>query len=98
MRLASLLAKVVDRRRGGACRRATALRMATLNGARALGLDDEIGSLEVGKQADLVAVDLAGVETLPMYDPVSHLVNAGGSRQRHRRVGRGRAGRRGPAS
>jgi 5-methylthioadenosine/S-adenosylhomocysteine deaminase len=55
---------------------ALVLRMATLNGARALGLDAEVGSLAAGKQADLVAVRIADVETLPMYDPVSHLVNA----------------------
>jgi 5-methylthioadenosine/S-adenosylhomocysteine deaminase len=57
---------------------ATALRMATLNGAIALGFEGEIGSLEIGKQADVTAVRIADVETLPMYDPVSHLVNAAG--------------------
>ena len=50
--------------------------MATLNGARALGLDARIGSLVPGKQADVVAVDLSGVATPPMFDPVSHLVYA----------------------
>ena len=77
MRLASLLAKVAT---GDAAvvPAATALRMATLNGAIALGLDGEIGSLEIGKQADVTAVRIADVETLPMYDPVSHLVNAAG--------------------
>lgn len=53
-----------------------ALRMATLNGARALGLDAEIGSLEPGKSADLVAFDLSGLHQLPIYDPVSQLIYA----------------------
>jgi len=75
MRLASLLAKVTSGD-AAALPAATVLRMATLNGARALGLDAEVGSLAAGKQADLVAVRIADVETLPMYDPVSHLVNA----------------------
>ena len=55
-----------------------ALAMATLHGARALGLDHEIGSLEVGKAADIVAVDLSSVETLPCYDVASHLVYVAG--------------------
>src|SRR5436190_5696120 len=77
MRLANLLAKV-STGDAAAVPAATALRMATLNGAAALGLDAEIGSLEVGKQADLTAVRIGSVETLPMYDPASHLVNAAG--------------------
>jgi len=52
------------------------LRMATLNGAKALGRDDEIGSLEIGKQADMVAVDLNRLETQPVYDPVAQLIYA----------------------
>lgn len=55
---------------------AEALAMATINGARALGLNDSIGSLEVGKQADLIAVDLRGPETQPLYHPLSQLVYA----------------------
>ena len=51
-----------------------ALRMATLNGARALGLDGQIGSLESGKLADLVAFDLSGLCQQPLYDPVSQLI------------------------
>lgn len=51
-----------------------ALRMATLNGARALGIEDHTGSLEVGKFADLVAFDLSGLAQQPIYDPVSQLI------------------------
>jgi 5-methylthioadenosine/S-adenosylhomocysteine deaminase len=52
----------------------TALRMATIDGARALGLDREIGSLEAGKRADLIVVSMSGARQTPLYDPVSHLV------------------------
>jgi 5-methylthioadenosine/S-adenosylhomocysteine deaminase len=55
---------------------ATALRMATLNGAKALGLDDRIGSLLPGKAADLIALDLSGVALQPVYDPISQIVYA----------------------
>jgi 5-methylthioadenosine/S-adenosylhomocysteine deaminase len=73
MRLAALLAKGMSGRADAVPARA-ALEMATLSGARALGLDARIGSLTVGKQADLVAVDLSGAETQPCYDPLSQLV------------------------
>ena len=52
--------------------------MATLNGAQALGLADEIGSITPGKAADLCAVDLSGLENRPCYDPVSHLIHVAG--------------------
>ena len=52
-----------------------ALRMATLDGARALGLDHEIGSLCAGKAADLCAVRIAEPDALPCFHPVSHLVH-----------------------
>jgi 5-methylthioadenosine/S-adenosylhomocysteine deaminase len=55
---------------------ATALRMATLNGAKALGLDDRIGSLLSGKAADLIALDLSGVALQPLHDPISQIVYA----------------------
>ncbi|WP_413043768.1 TRZ/ATZ family hydrolase [Pseudomonas sp. YJ42] len=55
-----------------------ALRMATLNGARALGLDDHTGSLEIGKFADMVAFDLSGLAQQPVYDPVSQLIYSSG--------------------
>jgi 5-methylthioadenosine/S-adenosylhomocysteine deaminase len=55
---------------------ATALEMATIHGARALGLDKHIGSLEAGKRADLVIVSTASARLTPIYEPVSHLVYA----------------------
>ena len=55
--------------------------MATLNGARALGLSKEIGSLKKGKQADIVAIDLNQIETIPLYEPLSQIVYAADRRQ-----------------
>jgi 5-methylthioadenosine/S-adenosylhomocysteine deaminase len=54
----------------------TVLKMATIRGARALGLDAVIGSLEKGKKADLIIVDTNKPHLTPMYNPVSHLVYA----------------------
>ena len=75
MRFAALLHKV---KTGNpqAVPASVALEMATINGARALGLDKQIGSLEAGKRADLVIVSAASARLTPMYDPVSHLVYA----------------------
>lgn len=53
---------------------AQALAMATLNGARALNAADRIGSLEVGKFADMVLIDLRRPHAVPMFDPLTHLV------------------------
>jgi len=53
-----------------------ALKMATLNGANALGLGDKIGSLEIGKYADITAIDLNDVGCQPIYDPISQIVYA----------------------
>lgn len=50
------------------------LEMATIGGAKALGLDQQIGSLESGKRADLVVVSMASARQTPLYNPVSHLV------------------------
>jgi len=57
---------------------AQVVRAATIGGATALGLSDSIGSLEVGKQADFIGVDLSGVHSQPIYDPISTLVYAAG--------------------
>jgi 5-methylthioadenosine/S-adenosylhomocysteine deaminase len=75
MHSAALLGKAVS---GDACALPahTVLRMATLNGANALGIGHEAGSLAVGKWADLTAVDLDTLESRPLYDPVSQLVYA----------------------
>ena len=56
-----------------------ALRMATINGAKALGWEDQIGSLEAGKSADIIAVEINSLSQKPLYNPVSQLVysNAG---------------------
>jgi 5-methylthioadenosine/S-adenosylhomocysteine deaminase len=80
MRTAALLAKGVSGR-ANAVPAEQALRMATWNGAKALGLEREIGSLEVGKAADVVAVDLSDPHTQPMYHPCSQLVYAASSHQ-----------------
>lgn len=52
----------------------TVLQMATIKGARAIGLEDEIGSLEKGKQADIIIIDTDSPHLIPMYNPVSHIV------------------------
>lgn len=77
MRHAALLAKVAS---GDASVLPAhqVLRMATLNGARALGLEKRIGSIEPGKQADLCAVALDSLLTRPCFDPASHLVYVAG--------------------
>jgi 5-methylthioadenosine/S-adenosylhomocysteine deaminase len=55
--------------------------MATLNGARALGLDGETGSLVRGKAADITAIRLDGIETQPLFNPISDLVYAASRHQ-----------------
>ena len=78
MRVASLLAKGITG--DSTCLSAfTTLQMATINGARALGMDDISGSLTVDKAADIVAVDLGTISTQPLYDPISQIVYAGNS-------------------
>lgn len=73
IRTAALLAKAVASD-ATALKAHAALRMATINGARALGLDHLIGSLEAGKQADIIAVSIDDLSALPLYDPASLLV------------------------
>jgi len=80
MRAAALLAKAVSGD-AAAVPAHTALRMATLNGAKALGLEAEIGSLEIGKSADITAIHLDELETQPLYDPISNVVYAAGRHQ-----------------
>ncbi len=79
-RTAALLAKAVaeDASAFGA---ASALHAATLGGARAMGFDDAVGSIEVGKQADLALVDLQQIETQPLHHVISQLVYAVGRHQ-----------------
>ncbi|RLQ22689.1 TRZ/ATZ family hydrolase [Seongchinamella sediminis] len=80
MRAAALLGKVTAAD-AAALPAEDSLYMATMGGARAMGLADDIGSLEVGKQADLIAVDLSGPECQPLYKPLSQLVYAGNGSQ-----------------
>jgi 5-methylthioadenosine/S-adenosylhomocysteine deaminase len=77
MRLAALLAKAFAGD-ATALPAFAALEMVTINAARALGLDERIGSIEPGKDADLIAVEIDGPGLAPCYDPVSHLVYAAG--------------------
>src|SRR5215813_5864718 len=74
MRTAALLQKVL--RGSRALPAQTALRMATINGARAMGLADQIGSIEVGKRADFQLINLTRLHTTPHPDPVSAIVYA----------------------
>ena len=80
MRSAALLAKAVAQD-ASSVPAMTALRMATINGAKALGLEQETGSLTVGKSADVIAIDLDHLETLPLYCPVSQIVYAASRQQ-----------------
>lgn len=73
MRAAALLAKAQSGN-AAALPAPQALRMATIEGARCLGLDAEIGSIEAGKWADLACVDLSQLNSQPVYDPLSQLV------------------------
>ncbi|MES3006178.1 MAG: TRZ/ATZ family hydrolase [Pseudomonadota bacterium] len=73
MRTAALLGKAVAGD-ASAVPAHQALQMATLNGARALGMDDRIGSLEPGKLADIVAIRMDTFNAMPVYNPLSHLV------------------------
>lgn len=75
MRTAALIGKAVAQD-AKAISAMTALKMATLNGAKALGLDSQIGSLEIGKSADVLAIDLSDLETQPLYNPISQIVYA----------------------
>ena len=73
MRTAALIAKGAS---GDACvfSATDVLRAATINGARALGLEDKIGSIEVGKEADITVIDFNSPALQPVYDPISHII------------------------
>ena len=75
MRTAALLAKAAAQD-ASAVTAADTLHMATLGGARALGLEQRIGSISSGKWADLTCVDLSRVNSQPVYDVISQLVYA----------------------
>lgn len=75
MRTAALLGKAVAGN-PEALPASSVLEMATINGARALRIDDQVGSIEVGKQADLTAVDLSSLEAQPCYDVIAQLIYA----------------------
>ena len=80
MRTAAMLAKACSGD-AAAVPAYQALQMATINGAKAMGLDQKIGTLEVGKCADITAVRLDSLNTMPLYNPVSQLVYSTQSNQ-----------------
>jgi len=73
MRMASFLQKL-ETNDPSVVSAQTAIDLATIGGARAMGMDKQIGSLEVGKRADLIVVSMSAARQTPVYDPVSHLV------------------------
>lgn len=75
MRTAALLAKAYAGN-AAAVSATQALEMATINGAKALGLEQQIGSLQIGKAADIVAIDLSEIETQPIFHPIAQIVYA----------------------
>jgi len=80
MQTAALIAKTVAND-ATALPAKTVLEMATINGAKALGLENKIGSIEPGKQADLIAIDLDHLSTQPVYDPIAQIVYAASRQQ-----------------
>ncbi len=80
MRSAAFLAKLSDRN-PESLPAAKALELATINGAKALGMDHLIGSLKVGKAADFAAVNLDEIETQPLFHPISQIVYAASRQQ-----------------
>ncbi len=80
MRSAAMLAKVVAKD-ATAVSAQTAIKMATINGAKALGLGEEIGSLEVDKWADICCIDLSALNTQPVHNPVSQIVYSASASQ-----------------
>lgn len=80
MKTAALLGKGVAKN-ASALPAHQVLEMATINGARALGLADKIGSLETGKEADIISIDLGQLNTQPLFNPVSQIVYSAGREQ-----------------
>lgn len=80
MRSAAFLAKLSDKN-PESLPAAKAIELATLNGAKALGMDHLIGSLKPGKAADFAAINLDEIETQPLYHPISHIVYAASRQQ-----------------
>lgn len=80
MRSAAFLAKL-STRNPESLAAAHALELATINGAKALGMDHIIGSLKVGKAADFAAINLDEIETQPLYHPISQIVYAASRQQ-----------------
>ncbi len=80
MRTAAFLAKL-STRDAKALPAERVLKMATINGAKALGIDHITGSLIAGKAADFIAIDLANIETQPLYHPISQIVYAASRNQ-----------------
>jgi 5-methylthioadenosine/S-adenosylhomocysteine deaminase len=80
MKTAALLAKAVAGD-ATALNAAQALTMATLGGARSMGLEQSIGSLEIGKQADVIALRMDELDALPVFNPISQVVYANHRRQ-----------------
>jgi 5-methylthioadenosine/S-adenosylhomocysteine deaminase len=73
MRSAALIAKAVAKD-ASAVPALEAIKMATINGAKALNKENQIGSIKAGKQADLISIDLNDIASAPIYDPISHIV------------------------
>lgn len=80
MKTAAILAKAVSNN-SSALNAYQALKMATYNGAVAMGIENLVGSVEKNKQADLIAIDLSYPNTQPVYHPISQIVYASGSHQ-----------------
>lgn len=80
MRTAALIGKTTANS-ASAVKATDVLRMATLNGAKALGLEDKIGSIVKGKSADLIAIDLSHFNTRPVYNPISQIVYSANNTQ-----------------
>ncbi|MGI1677465.1 MAG: TRZ/ATZ family hydrolase [Cellvibrionaceae bacterium] len=79
MKTAALLAKGTSKN-AAAINAHQALQLATINGAKALGLEDITGSLEVGKAADITAIEIDTIESMPLFNPVSHIVYTNASK------------------